>query len=234
MDSIDAMQQRWQAHDARLAEVVHLNRRILLSLESGRTRSALERVARTLWTQFAVDALAVLALGSFVGGRVASALAGAPLEGRFLIPALALLLPAIAVFAAVIAQLAQLAAIDPAGPVTEMQRRLERLRTRRIAVTKAVILLAPALWIAVAIVLLRGLAGVDLYAWVPRWWIWLNVGVGLALVPVMIWASRRFFDRLGHLPRVQRLAHDLAGTGFREAHEQLARLAAFEREDLPA
>lgn len=231
MTTLDALQQRWQSQDARLDEVLTLNRRILLALESGKARTALERVARTLWIQFAIDALAVLALGSFIGNRAEALLTGAAGEWRFVAPALALFLPAVAILASVVAQLVELRAIDPASAVTEMQSRFERLRTRRIAITKAVILACPTLWIAIAIVLLRGLFRVDLYAWLPLWWIWLNVAVGLLLVPITIWASRKLLDRLGHRPSVQRLARDLAGTGFDEAREQLARLAAFEREE---
>ncbi|MEO8505027.1 MAG: hypothetical protein ABI609_14100, partial [Acidobacteriota bacterium] len=121
---LDALQQRWQMQDARLDEMLTLNRRLLSALERGHARTALHGVARTLWTQFAIDALAVFGLGTFIGNRLAHFTA----ELRFLVPAIALFLPAIAIFASVIWQLVQLAGIDAAGPVTVMQRRLERLR----------------------------------------------------------------------------------------------------------
>jgi hypothetical protein len=133
--------------------------------------------------------------------------------------------------ATAVRQLVMLGRIDHGWPVTEVQHRLEALRAFRIRVTIGIILSAMLLWVPVYIVLLEGVFGVNVYDWLPMWFFILNIGVGAVLIPVALWASRRYADALAAQPIVQQIVRDLAGKSLNDARDQLAELDAFERED---
>ncbi|MER3547267.1 MAG: hypothetical protein C4338_06545, partial [Rhodanobacteraceae bacterium] len=145
---------------------------------------------------------------------------------RFIVPAIALYPAFIAIFASSVAQLLLLSRIDYAAPVLDIQRRLESLRTLRLRTVQWELISALLLWVPLAIVLMQGLKGIDLYA-LGAGWIAANVALGVAAIPALWWAARRFGpafnrSRLGRL-----LLDDLTGHGLAEARAQLAAISAF-------
>jgi hypothetical protein len=223
---LDALQQRWLAQDHRLDEMLELNRRMLRRLESDQKRGALSGVFALLWFQFGVDLLALLLLGSFLGDRIPTWQS----ELRFMIPAAVLFAGALAVFGSVIRQLVMLYSIDVSAPVSEVQRQVGTLHAYRLVVTRAVILIAPTLWVPIAIVGLRAWFGFDTYAWVPTYFLVINLVVGALFIPVVYWLSLRYGQRLLRYPWIARLNDDLAGRGLSDARARLAELAAFQGE----
>jgi hypothetical protein len=212
----DALQKRWQAQDARLDTMLELNRHMLHTLQRDQTRGALGSVFVLLWVQFAMDLLAVFLLGSFLGNRLGAWQS----ELRFMIPALVLFVCAIALFASVIRQLAMLYAIDASGPVSEVQRILDTLHAHRLIVTRAIILIAPMLWIPIAIVGLRALFD----------FLVINLIAGALFIPVVYWLSRRYGQRLLRYAWIARINEDLAGRSLSEARARLKEIATFQRE----
>jgi hypothetical protein len=223
----DALQKRWQAQDARLDTMLELNQRMLHTLQRDQTRGAVGGVFVALWVQFGIDLLAVFLLGSFLGNR----LGVWESELRFMIPAAALFVGAIAVFATVIRQLVMLYAVDASGPVSEVQRQLDTLHALRLRVARAGILIAPAYWLPLVIVGLRTLFDFDTYAWFPMSFLVVNLVVGALFIPVVYWLSKRYGQRLLRYPWIARLNEDLAGRSLSEARARLAELARFQRED---
>ena len=59
-----------------------------------------------------------------------------------------------------------------------------------------------------------------------------NLLLGLAIIPLGIWLSKKFSDRMGRSPFFQRLMKDLAGYNLNAATGFLARLSEFEDENL--
>jgi flagellar biogenesis protein FliO len=57
-----------------------------------------------------------------------------------------------------------------------------------------------------------------------------NVLFGLAIIPMAIWVSRKFGDRMGRSPIIQRLMRELAGYNLNAATRFLATLSEFEDE----
>jgi flagellar biogenesis protein FliO len=57
-----------------------------------------------------------------------------------------------------------------------------------------------------------------------------NVLFGLAIIPMAIWVSRKFGDRMGRSPIIQRLMRELAGYNLNAATCFLATLSEFEDE----
>jgi hypothetical protein len=223
---LDALQKRWQAQDARLDAMLELNQRMLQTLQRGQARGALGGVFLMLWVQFAVDFLAVFLLGSFLGNRLGAWQS----ELRFLIPGAVLFVGAVAVFATVIRQLVLLYAIDASGPVSEVQRQLDTLHALRLQVARAIILIAPAMWVPIFIVGLRALFDFDTYAWFPMYFLAINIVAGALFIPVVYGLSRRYGQRLLRYPWISRLHEDLAGRSLAEARVRLAELATFQQE----
>ncbi len=220
---IETLQARWSADDARLDEVLRINRKLVRTIEQGQVRTSLQRFGWSLWFQIAINAVAAIALGLFMAQHYT--------EPRFLVPAIALHLYVVIALVTAVRQLVMLGRIDHDLPVTEVQQRLETLRAFRIRLTIGIILSAMLLWVPVYIVLLEGVFGVNVYDWLPMWFFILNIGVGAVLIPVALWVSRRYADALSAQPFVQHVMRDLAGKSFNDARDQLAALAAFERED---
>src|SRR3984957_18331735 len=58
----------------------------------------------------------------------------------------------------------------------------------------------------------------------------LNLLLGVAVIPVAIWASRKYGDRLGRSWLMRRVAEEIAGRELRVAMDSLAKMSEFDRE----
>jgi hypothetical protein len=219
---LDEMQKRWAAQDKKLDEVLRLNRKLLDTERFGRARSALQRLRAGLGLELLLNAVAVFALGAFIGEHVA--------EPRFLLPAVVLDVAAVAILAASVRQWTLARAVDFTAPVTVSQRRLEQLRVLRIRVTQWVLLASLLLWTPLLILGLRAVFGVDAYATLGAPYLLANLAVGVAFIPLMRWAARRWAHRLEGTGWARRWAEALAGTSLTAALGQLASITDFERE----
>jgi hypothetical protein len=219
---LDDLQRSWAAQNQRLDEALRLNRQLLSRTELSKVRSAMQRLRVALGVELAMGAVGVLALGSFAADYHS--------EPRFMIPAVVLLLVALGLFASTVAQRVKAGAIDYDVPVTAIQRRVEELRVSRIRTTQQLLLIAPLLWTPLMIVGMRML-GADAYQLLGAGYLIANLLLGLALIPILIWASRRLAGRFGNSPFAQRLARDVAGANLSAALERLAGITAFEHED---
>jgi hypothetical protein len=225
---LDDLQRRWADQDCKLDAGLRLNARLLRTYTSnlGKAETALRRLTWLLGIGLIFDFLIVLWLGSFAADHAADA--------RFLIPAVMLGAGVIALAIAAVRQLAaigQLGQLDYGQPIVELQRRLESLRLQRTRETQITMLLSPLAWIPLLIVGLKGLLGVDAYTFSDGRWLAANVLFGLAVIPLALWAARRYADRLEGSPLAQRLARDLAGYNVNAAAGFLSALARFEQEE---
>jgi hypothetical protein len=216
---LDEFQKRWAAQDRKLDAVFRLT---LQADHLGRARSALQRLRAGLAVELAFNALAVFALGVFIGDHLA--------ELCFALPAVVLDVAAVAVLASTVRQWFLAGEVDFDSPVTASQRRLEGLRVLRIRVTQWVLLLSPLLWTPLLVAALRALFGVDAYATLGVPYLLANLLFGIAFVPLMGWAARRWANRLERGGWARRWAEALAGTSLTAALAQLASIADFERE----
>ena len=216
---LDEFQRRWAAQDMKLDQLLRLTLR-----EAGlrQARSALQQFRTGLALEWALNALAVLALGAFIADQLGAL--------RFVLPALVLDVAAVALVATTARQWFLAGEVNYDGPVTESQRQLERLRLLRIRVTKWVLLLSPLLWTPLLIVGLKVLFGVDAYAVPGVPYLVANLLFGVAFIPLMGWAARRWAPRLERSGWARRWAEALAGTSLSEASGRLASITAFERE----
>ena len=216
------LQDRWTEYDRKLETSLRLNTRILREINLSKADSSLKRLSRLLVFELLQDLAAVVLLGMFIANHLG--------EMRFLVPALLLDICAVSFVIRSVRQLAMLHSLDYSAPVMAIQKQLAGLRIERIRVTKWVLLLCPLLWTPLLIVALKGLFGLDAYLFLDGTWLAVNLGIGLAFIPLMLWAARRFAGRWQGSPLFQSLMDDLAGRSLVAAAGFLSALSDFEGE----
>jgi hypothetical protein len=152
-------------------------------------------------------------------------------EPRFVLPALLLHVWLIASLAASIRQIVVALQLDYDKPVAAIQKQLESLRVLRIRTTQWALLTGQVVWwTPFLIVAFKGLLHVDAYKVFGARYLLANFAIGLAVIPLAIWVSKRFGARMGRSPVMQRLMRDLAGYNLNAATAFLATLSEFETE----
>jgi DNA-directed RNA polymerase specialized sigma24 family protein len=223
MLDLDEMKKQWAEHDRKLDESIRLNRQLLSTTKLNGARSAMQRMAGFLGLEAAVQLAVVVALGSFICEHIAMV--------RFALPAAALEVFAIAILIAMIRQIAVGLQIDYDKPIAVIQKQLEDLRVLRIRYIQGIFLAATLAWTPLMIVALEGFWGLDAYRLFGAAYMVSNLLVGLAILPLAFWLSKRFSDRMGRSPFIQRLMKDLAGYNLNAAAGFLTTLSQFEDEN---
>jgi hypothetical protein len=217
---LDELKELWQEQDRRLDALLSVNRAALHRAQLAPVETRMRRLARLLELDLLLDGALLLWLGSFIGDHYA--------EPRFLVPAALLHLCVIAAGIAGVRQWRAVRAVDYGEPVLAIQRRLEGLRIQRLKLLRAVLALSPLLWLPMLIVGLRFL-GVDAYARFDPSWMLANLLLGVGVLAIAYWASRRYAGRVQGSPRLQRAMRHLAGHTLHAAEEALERLQSMDR-----
>ncbi len=220
---IEELQRLWAEQDEKLDAGIRLNTRLVRESVMGKAEAATRPLSRLLWFELLFAVPAVLLIGSFLAEHVG--------EARFFFPALGLHLGVIALLVSGIRQLVVLRAIDYGAPILSIQKRLASLRVLRIRTVKWTFVLAPLAWTPLLIVALKGLFGVDAYTMFGARWLIANVLFGLVVIVLAVWLSRRYADRMGGSPIVQRLMRALAGQSLTTAESFLGSLSQFEEDE---
>jgi hypothetical protein len=222
MMELDELKQKWAEHDHKLEVNIRLTRQLLTATKMNRARSALQRLAVSLALESVVALAVIIVLGSFIGDHIAMV--------RFAVPAAALDLFEIASLILLIQQIRLALNIDYGSPVAAIQKQLESLRMLHIRHFQWTLLLAPLLWTPLLIVALEGFLRVDAYKTVGAAYLLANLLFGLAIIPLAIWLSKKFGDRMDRSPKIQWLMKELAGYNLNAASDFLATLSEFEEE----
>jgi hypothetical protein len=222
MVEMDDLRKTWAEYDRKLDTNIRLSRQLLIVTNLNRVRSPMRRLAFFLGLESIIQFAVVVALGSFIYEYIATV--------RFVLPAAALDVFAIAILIAMIRQIAGALQIDYDKPIAIIQKQLEDLRVLRIRYIQGIFLVATLVWTPLLIVTLKGFWGLDAYRLFGAAYLTANLLVGLAIIPLAIWLSRKFSDRMGRSPMIQRLMKDLAGYNLNAAARFLATLSEFEEE----
>jgi hypothetical protein len=216
---LDELKAAWHVLDARI-EVGHaLNATVFRELKLERARSALRPLWWLVSTQLAISLGAVVLLGSFLADHWHVA--------RFAVPAVLLDVTAVMSIVSAIGQLRVLNTIDYSQPVVAIQGKLTELAVRRAREVRWQWLLMLPLWTPLAVVVMQGIFGVDLYRSFGAGWIAANVAVGIGLTPLVVWLAR-YVGRRDEVAK--RPVDDLAGRRLAEAQARLDEVVAFETE----
>jgi hypothetical protein len=220
---LDVLKEKWIEQDRRLDVIIRLNRQLLIATRMNRVRWPLRRFAFFVGLGALLGLIGPVILGQFIYQHWA--------EPRFVLPAVVLDVWVIANLASSIRQLVMAVQIDYDKPIAVIQKQLELLRVLRIRTTQWALLTGQLVWwTPFLIVALKGLLDVDAYKVFDTAYLLGNLAVGLAIIPLAIWVSRRFADRMGHSPLMQRLMRELAGYNLNAATGFLAKLSEFENE----
>jgi len=222
MMELDELKQKWAEHDHKLEMNIRLTRQLLTATKMNRARFALQRLAVLLALESVVAIAVIIVLGSFIGDHTAMV--------RFAVPAAALDLFEIATLIVLIQQIRLALCIDYSKPVAAIQKQLESLRMLHIRHFQWTLLLAPLLWTPLLIVALEGFLRVDAYKTLGAAYLLANFLFGLAIIPLAIWLSKKFGDRMDRSPKIQWLMKELAGYNLNAASDFLATLSEFEEE----
>ena len=220
--ALQELKDQWADYDRKLDASLRLNASLLRESGLGRTRSVLTRLLYRVVGDLVINLALVVALGMFMANHFD--------QPRFLVPALVLNLGFVLLVIGSAHQLTVLKSVDYGAPVLAIQKRLQQLRILRIRTTKWLLLCVPLAWTPMLIVTLKGYLGLDAYAMFPGRWLAANLALGVAVIPLMIWISRRFAGRLEGAPFYRRLMDDIAGRNLLTATGYLAALARFEVE----
>ena len=220
---LDALKEKWAEHDRKLDVSIRLNRQLLMAANMNRVRSPLRRLAFFMGLGALIGLIGPVILGQFIYQHWA--------EPRFVLPAVVLHVWVIASLAASIRQIAMALQIDYDKPIALIQKQLESLRVLRIRITQWALLTGQVVWwIPFLIVALKGFWDVDAYKVFGTGFLLANIAVGLAIIPLAIWVSRKFGARMGRSPVMQRLMRELAGYNLNAATGFLAKVSEFETE----
>ena len=213
----DELKAAWHALDARIESGHALNAAVFTDLKLERARSALRPLWWLLSTQLAIALGAVVLLGAFLADHWQ--------VPRFAVPAILLDLVAVMLIASTAGQLRVLSAIDFGNAVVTIQSTLTELSVRRAREVRWQWLLMLPLWTPLAVVVMQGIFGVDLYRWFGARWIAANVVVGVVLTPLVVWLGRRLDNRQHGFAKA--LTDDIAGRRLSDALKRLDEVVAF-------
>jgi hypothetical protein len=221
---LDELKRLWQEQDKKLDTVLRLQARLIAAPAQRRAVSALGRAAWAWGIEAVLNFLVVAWLASFAADHL--------FEPRFYIPAAWLALGSLLLVIAGARQVVELRCLDLSLPVVEIQKRLERLRMARARTLKWTLLLSPLAWTPMCIVGLRALTGFDAYAHLDPAYLWGNVLVGLAAIPVGYGIARWLSARVHRSPVLRAILDDVGGHSFARAARFLSAAQALESDPL--
>ena len=220
---LDDLKGLWEDQDRKLDASLRLNTRLLIESVLARTDTTLQGLSRLLWFELAMIVVAVLLTGSFLASHIS--------QPRFLIPGVGLHLSVIALIIAGVRQLVAIRTLDYSAPIVVIQKRLESLRVERIRATKLTLLCSPLIWTALLVVAPKGLFGVDSYAIFGATYLLANLLLGLFVIVLAVWISRRYAARMELSPLAQRLMRNLADHSLNSAVGFLDSISRFEEDE---
>jgi hypothetical protein len=220
---LDDLKAAWAAHTAILERSLAIDERILREL-------LLRKVRGVLWPYVLGRALEV-ALALVLLLVVTTVLAAHAAEPRYLVVAGALAMFTVGVAAQSAYLAVNVLLLDYGGPVTAIQRSVERLELVEYRATKWALLGGVMLWLPAALVLFEAVTGQAPLARVELGFLALNLGFGLVVLVLGQVLSRRYVERSDLSPAARRIVEALSGRALRSAAGHLAELTRFEREE---
>jgi hypothetical protein len=213
---LEMLRGRWADSSRRVDATLTLDDDAVRTLLATRTRRAFRYHSRWLVATSTIATAVSIALIAFIAVH----------WGQWLYVLLAgLILPMAVTFAIVdTLQLQALRQLTFDHPTEQLRERLDALQARQVSVAKWQLLTSALLWFPVLIVPLKGVFGIDILAALAPSVIWVNLLLGVALIPVGLLIANWMMRRWGTTPAMRRLLTDMAGGSWaraRAAYETL-------------
>lgn len=221
---LDDLKTAWAAHGSVLERSLAIDERLLREVLLRKVRLGLAPYVLWRTLEFALGVGAMLLIAPVFVVHI--------FEPRYVVA-----VGAVAVYAAGLTALcAHLMVsglrLDYDGPVTVLQRDIERIRLAEYRAFKWALLGGVALWLPAALVLFEALSGADVLARVDLAWLAANLLFGLVVLALGQALSRKYVER-SVSPWARRVVDALTGRSLHAAQSRLAELARFVREEPP-
>lgn len=184
----DTLRDRWAEQGRALDQRLHLDLAAVRAQLDRRTASAFRWHRGWLLVGLAIAIPLSLGLLVFIASHWG--------QWAWLLMAGALLALAIGECVVGLLEWRALRALDLSLPAIELQQRLDRLQARRQRQTRLLLSCSVLLWLPLLAVLLKGLFGGDLLRGLHASVWWVNLGLGVAFIPLSLgaaaWWRRRF------------------------------------------
>jgi serine/threonine-protein kinase len=231
---LDEFKEIWQEYDKRLDKQVKFNTQMFRKMNLDQTRSALDRFTKTPILGMVLGLAVQLAAGTFIYHHWSLP--------QFVIPSALIWL--FGLFQVWFSGF-QLSVILPTNvggeinydlPVTEIQKKLEKLRVHRVRYLTVTRFSYGLLWLPVLIVGLKGFFNYDFYVYFNHKWILSVILCGLAFTMFGIWLSLSSAEVQAKWPVLKKVTenirvNDVTGKGLDSAMISLEAIEDFEKED---
>lgn len=184
----DTLRGRWAEQGRALDQRLHLDLAAVRSQLDRRTASAFRRHRGWLLVGLAIAIPLSLGLLVFIASHWG--------QWAWVLMAGALLALALGEVLVGLSEWLALRRLDLGAPSVELQQRLDRLQSRRQRQTRLLLSCSVLLWLPLLAVLLKGLFGGDLLRGLHASVWWVNLGVGLAFIPLSLGAAAWWRRRL--------------------------------------
>jgi hypothetical protein len=221
--TLDELRIEWSDLSRRLEERLRLSNHVLRDDWIERQRERVWKLGPFGGISMAVWIATSVLLGLFLGTHAD--------EPSLFVTALVIEVWVVATGIANLRQKQALRNLDFGLPLLEVQARVESLRIARIRSFNLAFLTGQIVWWIPFVVVVAGAFGVNLYlspqfrsfaAW--------NIAFGIAFIPLAMWISRRYGERLSGSSIVRHVADSIAGRGIAVAREVLEKLQCFGRD----
>jgi hypothetical protein len=222
---LDDARALWSAYGTKLEAQSRAIAHLARTSAAGAAETAIGRLTRGVRVEVALNVLAVVLLGSFLGIHIA--------EPATALATIALDIFAIAMLVASVAQAVLLARIRYDGPLFNVTQAFDRVRAIRARATFWTLVTAPLAWAPLAVVAIRAIGGPDALSASGIWsWVAANAAFGIAVLVAAVVLARRYLAGGGGDARLVRVANVLTGASFRAAREKLAALRRYEADEV--
>ena len=219
-NSLEQLRSEWSDHSRRLDERLRASTLVL-------REDWIERQRERIWK---LGPLGTLSLAAYVAtlALLNGFLATHADQPTLFVSALIIDLWVIATGIAQLRQKQALRELDFGMPLVELQAKIGLVRISRIRSFNIALLTGQIVWWIPFIVVIAGAFGADPYQWpeFQTYAAW-NVAVGIALIPLLIWLSRRYGGRLSRTSLVRHIADSIAGRDIAAAQDYLEKLRRF-------
>lgn len=212
---LETLRTRWSDSGRTLDANLTLDPDAVRAALAGHTARAFRRHSRWLWPGIVAAGAALLALLWFISQQWRDPI--------YLLPAAVLALMAAAEIVVGVRQWRALTRLDFSRPALEVQQTLDTLRSRRLWLTRWIMLLSVLMWLPAIAVLVKALFGADLLRGMHPSFVIANLVVGVLFVPFALllgrFALRRFVGESG----MQRFLDESIGGSWTRAQQQWRR-----------
>lgn len=219
---LDALKTRWTAQSRELDQQLNLDVAAVRRRLGANTVTALQRQKNSRLRALTLDAVVLVLAVIFMARNLA--------DLPYLLLALPFALFTIAAGSIDLREWQALGRVDFAQPLAALRAQYDALRQRRLQLALAIAQVSTLLWLPMLMVLVQGLAGIDLLRRLPFSMIAVNVGLGLVQIPLLTLIVRGIARRWPTSGALRRFADEVAGSDWQRSSDQLDRQLDFERE----